>query len=33
MGGMGLTLIMLACATTSMLISLAFFPKKLDVPA
>jgi len=33
MGGIGLTLIMLACAATSMLICLAFFPKRLEVAA
>lgn len=31
MGGIGLTLIMLACAATALLICLAFFPKKLEV--
>lgn len=32
MGGTGLTLIMLVCATIAMVICLAFFPKRLDVP-
>lgn len=32
-GGMGLTLIMAACALASMLICLLWFPRKLDVPA